>query len=118
MFAKSTTCSSSKGRPLTEYPTEAAASEAAAYVAQQHGLDLVPYRCPRCHHWHLSPRERNTPSEHCSFCTGSSGEAKALYRSRRDAARRAQIIGDERGLRLKVYRCPHHQGWHLTRAGD
>ena len=118
MHDKSATCNSSKGQPLTEYPSRASASEAAKYVAEQHRLDLVPYRCSRCDYWHLSPRERNTPSDDCSFCTSASGEAKALYRSKSDAVSRAQIIGAERGLRLKVYRCPHHKGWHLTRADD
>lgn len=118
MFPKSTTCSSSKGQPLTEYPSSAAAMEAARYVAGQHRLDLTPYRCSRCHHWHLSPRSRNTPSDRCSFCTSSSGEAKALYPSKSDAVQRARIIGEERGLRLKVYACPHTRGWHLTRGDD
>ena len=116
MSAKSTTCNGSNGQPLTEYPSEATALEAASHVSKQHRLDLVPYRCSRCHHWHLSPRSRDTPSESCSFCTSSSGEPKASYRSKRDAARRAEIIRKERGSRLKVYRCPHDRGWHLTRG--
>lgn len=117
MFPKSHTCRSSKGEPLTEYPSRADASEGARYVAEHHRLDLVPYRCSRCQFWHLSPRGRNTPSDHCFFCTSSTGEQKARYRSKSDAVRRAEIIREERGLRLEVYRCPHGQGWHLT-SGD
>jgi len=117
MFPKSHTCNSSKGEPLTEYPSRAEAFDAARYVAEHHRLDLVPYRCSRCQYWHLSPRGRNTPSDTCSFCTSSGGEAKALYGSKRDAVRRAQIISEEKGLHLEAYPCPHNQGWHLT-SGD
>ena len=89
MSAKSATCNGSNGEPLTEYPSEATASEAARHVWKQHRLDLVPYRCSHCHYWHLSPRSRNTPSDRCSFCTSSSGEPKDSYHSKSDAIRRA-----------------------------
>ena len=116
MSTKSTTCNGSNGQPLTEYPSEATALEAAKYASKQYRSDLVPYRCSRCDYWHLSPRSRNTPSDGCSFCTSSNGEPKASYRSKRDAVRRAQIIREEKGLKLKVYACPHNRGWHLTRG--
>ncbi len=116
MSTKSTTCDGSNGEPLTEYPSEATALEAARYASKHYRSDLVPYRCSRCDYWHLSRRSRNTPSDRCSFCTSSSGEPKDSYRSERDAVRRAQIIREERGLQLQVYACPHNQGWHLTRG--
>jgi hypothetical protein len=108
MANKSTTCFKKDGSPLTVYYSEHEAQEGAAYVNSLHGLGLVPYLCQKCRHWHLSPKNRITPSRHCSHCN------KELYDTEEDAENRAIIIEKEREIMLSVYRCQHHDGWHLT----
>lgn len=113
MFPKSHTCTGKvSNQPLTEYPSEAAAQEGAAYSAARHGRPMVPYRCPRCRAWHLSPADRQTRSGE-SLCTDHAGRPKAAYESEDDAERRADILRDEEGARLRVYACGCG-AWHLT----
>ncbi|MDR1016469.1 MAG: hypothetical protein LBL67_03225 [Coriobacteriales bacterium] len=110
---KSKTCVGRSGKPLTEYPSEAAARESARYLGGTHGK-MVPYQCQKCGKWHLSPASRVTPSSLSCGCTDSHGAPKRLYATRKAAERRAKIIRDERGQDLKVYPCPVADGYHLT----
>ncbi len=107
MSIKSKTCFGRNGA-LTQYDNKYDAQEGAKYANEKHGRNLIPYECQKCKFWHLSPKERQTPSEHCEFCD------KALYPSEEDAKNRAAIIYKEQGKRLTTYECPHQDGWHLT----
>jgi hypothetical protein len=51
----------------------------------------------------------------CPVCKGSGGEKKECYESTNEARQRADYIKKERGILLNVYRCPHGNGWHLTK---
>ncbi|MBN2789121.1 MAG: hypothetical protein JXR69_02915 [Candidatus Delongbacteria bacterium] len=115
MGAKSSTCFSRKGKPLTEYFTELEAEDSASFIRQEHNNNMVPYRCEKCGLWHLAPSDRQTPSRKCRFCTDSKGKPKELYFSKDDAQRRAEILFKEQGVRLKVYECPENDGFHLTK---
>jgi predicted RNA-binding Zn-ribbon protein involved in translation (DUF1610 family) len=106
---KSNTCFGSNGKPLSVYYSEHEAKEGAYHVKTQYRLNLSPYQCSRCGLWHLSPAERQTPSRDCIAC------GKRLYESKAAAQKRAGIIEDEQEIRLKVYRCPHQNGWHLSK---
>ena len=114
---KSTTCYGTASRtPLTEYDSRAAAQEGASHARRVYGRELEPYACSRCRWWHLSPKGRRTPSVVCDMCSGADGGPKHAYASYEDAARRAEIIREEKGLWLTVYECPHGRGWHLTKG--
>ena len=116
MSGKSTTCIGKvSGKPLTEYDSLEEAEDGAGYANDTYRSNLVPYACSVCGKWHLSPKDRVTPSEKCPFCKGANGEQKEAYRSRRDAERRADILRKEQGVSLKVYACEHSDAWHLTR---
>ena len=115
MCRESRTCvGKQSGKPLREYDSSAEAERAAEYVAATYGNEVVPYRCSRCGHWHLSPKTRHTPSTTCRWCTGHDGRPKATYRTEREAERRASILGSEKRISLRVYECPQREGWHLT----
>jgi len=114
-MAKSATCFKKDGEPLSYYYSEYEASEAASHVWYQLNLDLSPYQCSKCGYWHLSPKNRQTPSRECIYCTDSNGEHKELYETEEAAKLRAEIIEEEQGIKLKVYKCPKQEGWHLTK---
>ena len=116
MSRKSTTCiGKQSGKPLTEFDSLREAQEGATYANARYQSNLVPYACDECGQWHLSPKDRQTPSEKCRFCKGANGQAKDSYRSSNVARRRADILRKEQGVSLKVYRCEHTEAWHLTR---
>lgn len=114
---KSTTCFSRRNDlPLTEYDTRADAHDAIVYEAQQNGRRLNCYRCEHCALWHLAPSDRCTPGEVRCGCTQGDGGSKLAYDDEAGAEKRSAILYKERGLRLRVYRCPDGAGWHLTKA--
>lgn len=112
---KSKTCQTKTGKFLSEYEIEADAWSAAEYEGKLRNIDLVPYLCSKCSRWHLSPKNRITPSRKCSYCSGRDRKPKESYRSKADAARRAEIIHQETGQSLKMYECKRGEGWHLTK---
>jgi len=115
MTRKSTTCFKKDGEPLSQYSSEYEAKESASHIRQKHGLDLSPYQCSKCGYWHLSPTDRQTPSKECMYCADSHGKHKELYETEAAAKTRAEIIEKEQGIKLKVYKCPEQDGWHLTK---
>lgn len=115
MAAKSETCVGNTGQPLSEYLSRAEAETAAAYASATYKKKLIPYKCPLCGQWHLSPTERQTPSSNLCKCRDGSGLSKALYDTKDGAKQRAKILSKEKGVRLSVYKCPHGQGFHLTK---
>lgn len=113
---KSETCfSKMSGHPLSEYYTEEDAKNAAEYSKENYDNDLTPYNCTKCGLWHLSPRNRLTPTKKCDRCTGRDGLHKDSYRSKREAQLRAEIIYEEHGISLRAYKCKYRSGWHLTK---
>ena len=113
---KSDTCVGKiSGKALTFYFNEIEAKLAAEYSKECYGTELAPYECKKCDCWHLSPKNRITPSRKCGWCTGSDGAPKDTYRTRNEAVTRADIIYQEKGVDLKVYECRHGEGWHLTK---
>lgn len=116
-FRKSTQCvGKGSGQYVTEYDSLEEAQAGAEHVRARYGSDLVPYSCHRCGLWHLAPRDRRTPSTPCLYCHGADGRPKDAYDTPGDAERRADILYREQGLSLRVYECPHGQGWHLTKG--
>ncbi len=114
MANKSRSCLSRTGEPLTEYHSRVEAQRGADHVRLLYGKRLLPYQCGSCRRWHLAPEDRHTPSARCAVCIDGRGGSKELYRSREIAGKRAQISRREKGVSLKVYRCPFSDGWHLT----
>jgi len=117
MNSKSPTCIGKKsGKPLIEYTSEEDALEGAEYSRERYGTRMVPYQCDTCGMWHLSPEGRQTPSSKCPICRGADGKPKDSYQTEDDAWKRARILRKEQGAVLRVYRCEHGHGWHLTRG--
>ena len=52
----------------------------------------------------------------CSSCTDGQGKIKSAYESINIAKSTASFIWKKEGVKLHVYECPHHQGWHLTKS--
>jgi hypothetical protein len=101
-------CLSRRGTPLRAFDDHASASDSAAFASERYGRATVPYRCDRCSRWHLCPRDRHTPSHDCFACS------KRSYETEAGAERRAAILEEEQGVRLRIYSCPDGDGWHLT----
>jgi len=114
MGTKSLTCYGKNGA-LSTYSSESEA-EYGANQARGYGKNFSPYQCTKCGLWHLSPKERHTPSRECT-CTDSHGRPKQLYETKEAAEIRAEIIEKERGEKLNIYICPRQDGWHLTHKG-
>lgn len=113
-MADSNTCFGRvSNKPLKEYSDEQTATYAAQYVLDRYGKQMTPYRCTRCHLWHLSPTSRQTPSQTC-ICSDQHGKYKQVYLTEEAARRRAQLIKKERHINLQIYPCPYGRGWHLT----
>ncbi len=112
-------CISKKtGEPLKCYGSEPEAIDAADYVLATYQRSMVPYLCHYCGAWHLCPADRHTPSRECGYCTSGDGRHKQLYDSKSAAEKRAHCLYKENGINLKVYPCPHQDGWHLTKANS
>lgn len=107
-YATMSTCKNRLGKARRAFPDRASAEEGARYVFSTYGNRMVPYRCNSCGDWHLCPEDRHTPGHHCDACS------KQAYATERAAERRAYILERERGVWLRVYECPHGEGWHLT----
>lgn len=116
-FRKSTQCvGKGSGQYLMEYDCFEDAQAGADHAQARYGSASVSYPCHRCGLWHLAPRDRQTPSTPCSYCQGADGKPKDAYDTAQNAERRADILYRERGVSLRVYECPHGQGWHLTKG--
>ena len=116
MIVSSNTAASCKkdGKPLSAYSSEREAEAAAAHVSRVSGIDFVSYKCKKCEFWHISPRDRSTPSKECAYCIDSKENPKELYETVEAAENRAKIIEKKRGTKLNVYKCPYQDGYHLT----
>ncbi len=101
------------GKPLKYYNSEIKAKEAAEYFRSIYGNEQVPYLCDVCGYWHLSPVDRQTRCRTCS-CLDSNGNPKQLYFTYHDAKKRRNIIAQEKGINLAIYKCDSNEGYHLT----
>ena len=113
MFDSDICFSKTTGKPLKSYESENEEEEAIEYVKATYGNEQVKYLCQKCGFWHLSPKDRQTPN-HKSSCLDSNGKPKQAYPTRETALRRAEIIYEEKGIRLYVYHCEDCGEWHLT----
>lgn len=102
--------------PVTAYSNEDEAKLGADYVNREHNSNFTHYKCNKCNQWHLSPKHRNTQSAKCSYCTDRDGNNKDLYFTKKDAQQRADIIHEEQGIMLDLYKCKYQNGWHLTKG--
>lgn len=109
---RSTTCKGSNGQYLAEYHSQAAATLAAGETQMKYGHKLTPYECRGCGYWHLGVV--NTRLQ-CMQCTDSGLFLKDLYASRAEAQSTADYLRKERKVQLYPYKCPHSNGWHLTK---
>ena len=114
---KSETCFNKKnGNPLMALNSQIDAQMGADYANVKYHRYLVPYLCEKCSCWHLSPKERQTPSTVCQYCTDRNGYSKDRYETYVSAKNRAKIIFNEQHIELTVYECPYALGWHLTKG--
>ncbi len=102
------------GKTRKSYPNENYAKDESVHLSNQYG-DQSPYNCSQCGEWHLAPTNRITPNKTCLLCTDSLGGTKQLYLTEHSARQRAKIIYNESGIHLSHYKCPHQNGWHLTK---
>ncbi len=51
----------------------------------------------------------------CKYCRGKDGKEKDVYEDSQSARDMANFIEKDRGIYLSVYKCPHDNGWHLTK---
>jgi hypothetical protein len=52
----------------------------------------------------------------CVYCRGKDGKEKDIYETFQIAFDTAKFIEEDRGIYLNVYKCPHNNGWHLTKS--
>ncbi|MDR0453314.1 MAG: hypothetical protein LBH05_00715 [Deferribacteraceae bacterium] len=113
---KSGCCFKRNGEPLTSFYSEYEAVDGARHVKIEHGTELTPYQCSVCNYWHLSRKDRQTPSKVCKYCVDSHKQPKQLYLTESSAKTRSEILEKEKGTMLKIYKCPYQKGFHLTKG--
>lgn len=117
MSYKSNTCFSKRdGSALSTYESQEEADNGANYANEKYQRDLKAYICDKCNLWHLSPKDRETPNSICKHCTDGENKPKALYQTEGNARRRAEILYNEKAIRLNIYKCEYSEGWHLTKS--
>ena len=50
------------------------------------------------------------------FCMDSRKEFKYLYTTKKDAQQQIAYSRQHKGIKLKLYACPYHCGWHLAKT--
>ena len=50
------------------------------------------------------------------FCLDSRGDFKYLYSTKKEAEQQAKYTLKSKRIKLLVYACPYHCGWHLSRT--
>jgi len=50
------------------------------------------------------------------FCVDSRGEFKYLYESKKEAEQQLLFSLKTKRVKLRLYACPYHCGWHLARV--
>lgn len=49
------------------------------------------------------------------FCVDSRGDFKYLYSSKKEAEQQVQFLLKSKGVKLTLYACPFHCGWHVAK---
>ncbi len=49
------------------------------------------------------------------FCLDSRGDFKYLYSTKKEAEQQAKYTLKTKRIKLTIYACPYHCGWHLSR---
>ena len=49
------------------------------------------------------------------FCVDSRGDFKYLYEDKKEALKQIEYSIQTKGVKLTLYACPFHCGWHLSR---
>ena len=49
------------------------------------------------------------------FCRDSHGEFKYLYSTKKEAEQQVKYSSKSKQIKLKLYSCPYHCGWHLSK---
>ena len=109
---RSTTCRGSNNQFLEEYHSLVAAEMAAEETKKNYGHTLTPAKCRACGYWHLTTV---TTRRQCMFCTDRALFLKDIYSTREEAQRTAEHLRKEKKVMLLPYKCPHGNGWHLTK---
>ena len=110
---RSTTCKGNNGQYLEEYHSQTAASIAAEEIQKAYGNKLSPFQCRSCGYWHLGVVSTRLQ---CMLCTDGGLFLKDLYASKEEAQSTASWLRKERKIELYPYKCPHSNGWHLTKT--
>ncbi len=110
---RSTTCRGSNDQFLEEYHSQTAALIGAEETQRMYGYVLSPYQCRGCGYWHL---RSETTRRQCMLCTDSALFLKDLYGTIVEAQETADRMRREKKIQLYVYKCPHSNGWHLTKT--
>ena len=110
---RSTTCKGNNEQYLEEYLSQTSAEIAAEETQLKYGHKLTPFQCRSCGYWHLGVV--NTRQQ-CLLCTDSGLFLKDLYASKGEAQSTAAWLRRERKIQLYPYKCPHSNGWHLTKT--
>ena len=50
------------------------------------------------------------------FCVDAKGEFKYLYKTQKEAQKQLEYSQKAKRVKLKLYPCPYHCGWHLSRV--
>lgn len=50
------------------------------------------------------------------FCVDSRGDFKYLYEHKKDAEKQILFSRQSKGIKLTLYPCPFHCGWHLAKV--
>ena len=50
------------------------------------------------------------------FCFDSRGDFKYLYSTKKEAEQQANYTLKSKRIKLNIYACPYHCGWHLSRS--
>jgi polyribonucleotide nucleotidyltransferase len=50
------------------------------------------------------------------FCIDSKGDFKYLYTTQKEAQKQLEYSQKVKRVKLKLYPCPYHCGWHLSRV--
>ena len=101
------------GKEINGFTTEEEANSSCEYMTKQFQKEFYVYFCNECKLYHISPKDRQTRSFK-SECLDSSGKPKQSYLTEKDALTRRDIIFNEQGKKLFIYKCDKCNYYHLT----
>jgi hypothetical protein len=60
-------------------------------------------------------KEALEPIDRC-FCIDTEGNLKFLYPTEKEAQKQKEQTQKTKAIKLKIYLCPYHCGWHLSKV--